>query len=109
MGSMPILFTQFLDGESIYSCCGCAANIADNDELVSKAFQGRHGRAYLFSNVVNVTHGPAEERMLITGMHTVCDIQCSVCGNVLGWKYESAYEESQKYKVCLRWRWRWRW
>ena len=98
---MPILFTQFLDGESIYSCCSCAANIADNDELVSKAFQGRHGRAYLFSNVVNVTHGPVEERMLITGMHTVCDIQCSVCGSVLGWKYESAYEESQKYKVCI--------
>ena len=36
--------------------------------------------------------------MLITGMHTVCDIQCSMCGNVLGWKYETAYEESQKYK-----------
>ena len=92
------LCTQFLDGESIYSCCACAANIADNDELVSKAFQGRHGRAYLFSNVVNVTQGPIEERLLITGMHTVCDIQCSVCGSVLGWKYESAFEESQKYK-----------
>ncbi len=92
------LCAQFLDGESIYSCCACAANIADNDELVSKAFQGRHGRAYLFSNVVNVTQGPIEERLLITGMHTVCDIQCSVCGSVLGWKYESAFEESQKYK-----------
>lgn len=95
---MPILFTQFLSGNAIYACCQCGTHAADHEELVSKAFQGRHGRAYLFSNVVNVTQGPIEERMLITGMHTVCDIQCSMCGNVLGWKYETAYEESQKYK-----------
>lgn len=95
---MPIIFTQFLSGNAIYTCCQCGTHAADHEELVSKAFQGRHGRAYLFSNVVNVTQGPIEERMLITGMHTVCDIQCSMCGNVLGWKYETAYEESQKYK-----------
>lgn len=63
-----------------------------------QAFQGRHGRAYLFSNVVNVTLGPREDRLLITGLHTVCDIMCSTCNSVLGWKYEMAYEESQKYK-----------
>lgn len=47
---------------------------------------------------VNVMQGPCEDRLLITGLHTVCDIQCTTCGSVLGWKYETAYEESQKYK-----------
>jgi hypothetical protein len=95
---MPILYKQYLSGDVIYTCGSCGTHAADHEELVSKAFQGRHGRAYLFSQVVNVTQGPLEERMLITGMHRVCDIQCSTCGSVLGWKYDMAYEESQKYK-----------
>ena len=37
--------------------------------------------------------------MLMTGMHVVCDMYCKNCHSVLGWKYEEAYEESQKYKV----------
>jgi hypothetical protein len=32
------------------------------------------------------------------GLHTVCDIHCVSCGSTLGWKYETAYETSQKYK-----------
>jgi len=63
-----------------------------------QSFQGRHGRAYLFNNVVNVTLGPTVSRVLITGLHTVADIYCSSCQSVLGWKYEQAFEESQKYK-----------
>ena len=47
---------------------------------------------------VNVTLGPREDRVLITGLHTVADIHCITCGQVLGWKYEVAFEESQKYK-----------
>jgi hypothetical protein len=34
----------------------------------------------------------------MTGLHTVADIHCCCCGAVLGWKYEVAFEESQKYK-----------
>lgn len=47
---------------------------------------------------MNCTLGPKEERLLITGLHTVADIECAACGSVLGWKYETAFEESQKYK-----------
>lgn len=36
---------------------------------------------------VNVTWGPKEERVLITGLHTVADIYCTSCNTVLGWKY----------------------
>lgn len=28
----------------------------------------------------------------------MCDVYCNVCLRVLGWKYEEAFEESQKYK-----------
>ena len=31
--------------------------------------------------------------------HTVSDIFCRVCAQNLGWRYEYAYEESQRYKV----------
>ena len=34
----------------------------------------------------------------MTGLHTVADVCCSECGELLGWKYLRAYEESQKYK-----------
>ena len=57
------------------------------------------GRAYLVEDVINVYFGPDEERMLVTGMHIVCDIHCIDCHGVLGWKYKEAQEESQKYKV----------
>jgi hypothetical protein len=48
---------------------------------------------------VNVTAGPNEERSLMTGLHVVCDIYCNSCETIVGWKYEKAYEPSQKYKV----------
>lgn len=47
---------------------------------------------------MNVVMGPKEDRRLMTGLHTVADISCADCGEVLGWKYERAFEASQKYK-----------
>ncbi|CAG8479833.1 7741_t:CDS:10 [Acaulospora morrowiae] len=47
---------------------------------------------------VNVEEGPSEERHMTTGLHIVKDIFCSRCRSVLGWKYEKAYEQSQRYK-----------
>ena len=32
-----------------------------------QAFQGRHGRAYLFNTVSNITLGNPEDRVLLTG------------------------------------------
>jgi hypothetical protein len=42
---------------------------------------------------VNVRLGPKEERVLITGLHTVADIHCTCCATVLGWKYVSGGTE----------------
>ncbi|XP_059056608.1 protein yippee-like isoform X2 [Achroia grisella] len=81
-----------------YSCIHCRAHLASHDELISKSFQGSQGRAYLFNSVVNVGCGPAEERVLLTGLHAVADIYCECCKTMLGWKYEHAFESSQKYK-----------
>uniref|UniRef100_A0A8C6XAY7 Protein yippee-like n=1 Tax=Naja naja TaxID=35670 RepID=A0A8C6XAY7_NAJNA len=66
--------------------------------LFGQSFQGSQGRAYLFNSVVNVGCGPAEERVLLTGLHAVADIYCENCKTTLGWKYEQAFETSQKYK-----------
>ncbi|KAJ6341600.1 hypothetical protein OIU78_009704 [Salix suchowensis] len=85
-------------GPRLYSCCNCRNHVAHHDDVISKAFQGRHGRAFLFSHAMNVIVGPKEDRQLMTGLHAVADVYCSDCRVVLGWKYERAYEETQKYK-----------
>lgn len=83
-------------------------------QRVSAAASGITGRAARISGCahdarcrplrrrVNVALGPKEDRMLITGLHTVADIFCTVCNTNLGWKYEMAFEEGQKYKVRAR-------
>ncbi|XP_010891874.1 protein yippee-like 2 isoform X3 [Esox lucius] len=81
------------------SWCGDALLPRDLENLPSlQSFQGSQGRAYLFNSVVNVGCGPAEERVLLTGLHAVADIYCENCKTTLGWKYEHAFESSQKYK-----------
>lgn len=44
------------------------------------------------------THKPVA-RNLVTGLHTVSDVSCALCGSLIGWKYVGAEEESQRYKV----------
>ncbi len=105
-----------------YSCVHCRAHLADHNDLISKSFQGSQGRAYLFDKVrslsmklltyginlfnetfylvkvVNVKSANAEDRLLLTGQHRVADLHCACCKSLLGWKYERAFEPSQRYK-----------
>ncbi|GAY40411.1 hypothetical protein CUMW_051720 [Citrus unshiu] len=152
---MGRLFVVNLEGK-IYSCKHCRTHLALCEDVVSKSFHCRHGKAYLFSksqlyvlfryaedaacisladswplsedvndlfseclvdmdhcssitfmltidhlsltDSVNVSVGEKEERLMMTGMHTVADIFCVGCGSIVGWKYETAHEKSQKYK-----------
>ncbi|XP_017188804.1 protein yippee-like At4g27745 isoform X1 [Malus sylvestris] len=92
-----------LAGPRLYGCYKCQNHVCCHDDIVSKAFQviqahASRGRAFLFSHATNVVVGPKEDRHLITGLHTVADVHCCDCGEVLGWKYVKAYEELQKYK-----------
>lgn len=56
------------------------------------------GRAYLFKRVVNLTYSGVQDRVMLTGRHMVRDVMCKNCREKLGWMYEFATEESQKYK-----------
>jgi hypothetical protein len=69
-----------------------------HDANAPKNFRGQHGKAYLFDNVVNVTESDPNERNMTTGRHIVRDIQCRQCKETVGWKYDKAYEASEKYK-----------
>jgi len=82
----------------VYGCVECGTHLSTNESVISKTFQGHHGRAWLFHRAVNILEGAAEERNMTTGLHVVKDIVCAHCQAVVGWKYEKAYEPSQKYK-----------
>ncbi|KAG2546695.1 protein yippee-like [Panicum virgatum] len=94
---MGRLFLTHLDG-NVYSCKHCKTHLGLASDIISKAFHSKNGKAYLFHKVVNVTPGVKEDRMMITGMHTVSDIFCVCCGSIVGWKYEAAHEKNQRYK-----------
>ncbi|KFY26764.1 hypothetical protein V493_03894 [Pseudogymnoascus sp. VKM F-4281 (FW-2241)] len=94
-------------------CSTCATDLAFASQIISKAFTGRHGRAYLVSppplprdaekdaqpSLINITIGRPVSRQLATGAHVVADISCAICEKVVGWKYVDAREEAQRYKV----------
>jgi len=90
---------EYLDGPRIYSCVSCRTHLACYDEIISKSFHGHGGRAFLMDSLVNVRVGDSEDRLLITGLHTVADVYCAQCDSLLGWKYEEAFESAQQYKV----------
>ncbi|KAF1801484.1 putative fad NAD binding oxidoreductase, partial [Mucor lusitanicus] len=83
---------------ALYSCSSCHSELFDQKDIISRAFQGRHGQAFLIHQVVNICIGDQEERMLMTGLHTVADISCSVCCGKVGWVYIKSPERNQKYK-----------
>ena len=39
-----------------------------------------------------------QDRMMLTGRHIVRDVTCKKCDTKLGWVYEFATEETQRYK-----------
>ncbi|KAI0322261.1 yippee-like protein [Amylostereum chailletii] len=95
---MGMSYRRYLAGARVYGCSKCRTHLSTIHSMISRAFNGQHGRAYLFNDVVNVVEGEAVDRQMTTGNHTVRDIYCVKCHTTLGWKYDRAYEESQKYK-----------
>lgn len=49
---------------------------------------------------MNVSSGEKEDRMMITGLHTVADIFCVGCGSIVGWKYVSVVMFMHLYCFC---------
>lgn len=81
------------------SCVKCRTHLTQYDDVISKSFHGRSGRGFLVRETVNTKLGRREERVLMTGLHTVCDVMCMNCSTCIGWKYEQAFNPSQHYKV----------
>lgn len=59
---MPRLFLEYLSSKKIYQCKKCHTHFVDRKDLVSKNFQGRTGKAYLFRNVINMIFGPEKDK-----------------------------------------------
>lgn len=95
---MGMTFREYLAGSRVFGCQKCRTHLATIELMLSRAFNGQHGRAYLFDHVVNVYTGDPVERQMTTGKHIVRDLHCVKCHQLLGWKYDYAYEETQKYK-----------
>ncbi|KAL2016438.1 hypothetical protein VTK56DRAFT_3525 [Thermocarpiscus australiensis] len=76
------------------SCPRSPLNYSNNNSSSSSS-----SPAAAAEELVNVRIGRPEERQLVTGSHVTADISCVGCGMVVGWKYVSAREPSQQYKV----------
>jgi len=121
---MGLSYNVYLTSNKIFGCKTCKTHLADYNDIISRVsfpclscgddlplnpapadldislqnFRGQHGKAYLFNTVVNITHSDPVERNMTTGKHIVCDIACRQCKETVGWKYDKAYESSEKYK-----------
>lgn len=117
VGESNSLNTYLRGHSSHLQCARCATDLCSTSQIISKGFTGRHGRAYLVSptsslgtftqsskvikslSLPNTHVHKTVSRQLVTGAHTVSDVSCAFCGSILGWKYDGAEEESQRYKV----------
>lgn len=52
----------------------------------------------LFSFIVLLLYSEVQDRVMLTGRHMVRDVSCKNCDTKLGWIYEFATEENQRYK-----------
>jgi len=95
---MGLAYNIYLNASRIYGCNHCKTHLSIHEDIISRNFRGQHGKAYLFDNVVNVEEKEVQTRTMTTGRHEVRDITCKECARVVGWKYEKAYEPSEKYK-----------
>lgn len=95
---MGRIFLHHLGGSKIFSCAGCEAPLTNRTELISTRFTGATGRAFLFNHVTNLNYSEVQDRVMLTGRHIVRDVSCKNCDAKLGWIYEFAVEDSQRYK-----------
>lgn len=81
-----------------YGCRYCRNHLSSSLHIISKDYRGKTGDAYLISSVCNVLEDKVETRSMLTGEYLVCDIVCSLCKRVLGWKYLKSQRKEQRYK-----------
>ncbi|KAG5846825.1 hypothetical protein ANANG_G00119080 [Anguilla anguilla] len=115
-GTMGRIFLDHIGGTRLFSCANCDTILTNRSELISTRFTGATGRAFLFNKArprptrsrrtdlrfQSYTHTRAhthvQDRVMLTGRHMVRDVSCKNCNSKLGWIYEFATEDSQRYK-----------
>jgi len=95
---MGRVYLEHFGGAKLYSCAQCDTFLTNKAELISTRFTGATGRAFLFNRVVNLNYSETQDRIMLTGRHIVRDVTCKKCDTKLGWVYEFATEENQRYK-----------
>lgn len=95
---MGRVFLEHIGGTRVFSCASCDTQLTNRSELISTRFTGATGRAFLFNRVVNLNFSEVQDRVMLTGRHMVRDVSCKKCDAKLGWIYEFATEENQRYK-----------
>nr|ACO14754.1 yippee-like 5 [Caligus clemensi] len=95
---MGRIFLEHLGGARVFLCNNCKSFLTNRSELISTRFTGATGRAFLFNKVVNLNYSDIQDRVMPTGRHMVRDVSCKNCSIKLGWVYEFATEENQRYK-----------
>ncbi|RDD44372.1 Protein yippee-like 5 [Trichoplax sp. H2] len=86
-------FLEHPGGTRLYSCGTCDTILTNKAELMSTRFTGATGRAYLFNKVVNLNFSEVQDREMV-----LRDVLCKNCNTKLGWIYEFANDENQRYK-----------
>jgi len=91
-------YLSHLGGFRLFCCVHCETFLTNRGELISTRFTGATGRAFLFNKVVNLNYSERSERVMLTGRHWVRDVFCKNCNDKVGWMYEFALEDAQRYK-----------
>ncbi|CCW61505.1 unnamed protein product [Phytomonas sp. EM1] len=82
-----------------YGCAFCSTHLCLASDVLSRTFHGKHGKAFLVNRCENYYVGPQEQKELITGTHIVRDVFCTFCDKNIGWCYDFALDEQERYKV----------
>ena len=53
----------------------------------------------LISKLKPCIHSEVHSRIMITGRHMVRDVSCKKCQHKLGWMYEFAIEDAERYVI----------
>ncbi|KAM0133694.1 hypothetical protein ACHAP3_005821 [Botrytis cinerea] len=67
-------------------------------EFLPEHFFDRTGEAFIFSDVFNISFGKPEELKATTGLHIIRSIYCRVCATEVGWRYDRAPSDVERYK-----------
>ncbi|TGO61450.1 hypothetical protein BCON_0027g00370 [Botryotinia convoluta] len=85
-----------LKGKYKYGCKKCDAN-TDLCQYGDTHFLGRTGKAFLFTDVVNISLGKPEEIKTTIGRSIIRNISCRACATEIGWRYDYSLDDAEKY------------